>query len=348
MNKSSSIYFHDMNDLFIPFEVLKEKLRAILSAKGFHQEKAERCAHLFVKADLDGVRSHGINRFFLFMEFIQKGYVKPENEPVLESKIGMFERWNGQFGPGNLNAEFAMDRAIQLSAEFGIGCVALQFTNHWMRGGNFGWQAVEAGVIGICFTNTKPNMPAWGGSEPKLGNNPLVVGIPRKNGPVVLDMAMSQFAYGKMALHSEKGEEMPYEAGFDPEGNLTKSPEIVLKNELALPMGLWKGAGLSLVLDMLTSLLSGGNSTNQVDQNGNEFGLSQVFLCFDPKKLELTEWMEMKADSIISDLKSSSVFEGKSVRYPGESTMQIRTKNLKEGVPVSEKLWARILTELEK
>jgi 3-dehydro-L-gulonate 2-dehydrogenase len=95
-------------------------------------------------------------------------------------------------------------------------------------------------------------------------------------------------------------------------------------------------------------MLSGGNSTHQVDQKGDEFGLSQVFLCFDPKKLELMEWMEWKADSIIFDFKNSSVFEGKSVRFPGESTLQIRTKNLKEGVPVSEKLWARILTEFEK
>lgn len=337
-----------MSDISVPFEVLKEKLSGILLAKGFQKEKAKRCAQLFAKADLDGVRSHGVNRFFQFLDFIQKGFVKPENEPVLESQIGMFERWNGRFGPGNLNAEFAMDRAIQLSFEFGIGCVALQFTNHWMRGGNFGWQAADAGVIGICFTNTKPNMPAWGGSEPKLGNNPLVIGIPRKNGPVVLDMAMSQFAYGKMTLHAEKGEQMPYEAGFDKNGALTKSPEIILKNQLALPAGLWKGAGLSLILDMLASLLSGGNSTNQVDESGDEFGLSQVFLCFDPRKLQLTDWMELKADAIISDLKNSSVFEGKSVRYPGESTLQIRTQNLKEGVPVSEKLWARILTELEK
>lgn len=348
MDKSSSFHSQNMSDISIPFEVLKEKLTVILSAKGFQKERAQRCALLFAKADLDGVRSHGINRFFLFLEFIEKGYVKPENEPVLESNIGMFERWNGQFGVGNLNAEFAMDRAIQLAAEFGIGCVALQFTNHWMRGGNFGWQAAEAGVIGICFTNTKPNMPAWGGSEPKLGNNPLVVGIPRKNGPVVLDMAMSQYAYGKMNLHAEKSEEMPFDAGFDQYGALTKSPEIILKNQLALPVGLWKGAGLSLILDMLASMLSGGNSTYQIDQNGDEYGLSQVFLCFDPKKLELSEWMEEKVDLIISDLKASLVFEGKSVRYPGENTMQIRTKNLKEGVPVSEILWARILTELEK
>ncbi len=348
MGESSSFYYPDMNDISIPFEVLKEKLTGILLENGFQKEKAERCAQLFAKADLDGVRSHGVNRFFLFLDFIQKGYVKPEKEPVLESKIGMFERWNGQFGPGNLNAEFAMDRAIQLSAEFGIGCVALQFTNHWMRGGNFGWQATDAGVIGICFTNTIPNMPAWGGSEPKLGNNPLVIGIPRKSGPIVLDMAMSQFAYGKMTLHAEKDEQMPYDAGFDQNGELTRSPKIVLKNHLALPMGLWKGAGLSLILDMLASLLSGGNSTHQVDQHGDEFGLSQVFLCFDPKKLELMDWMELKADSIVSDLKNSSVFEGKSVRYPGESILQIRTKNLKAGVPVSENLWNKILTEFKK
>ena len=231
-----------MVDLLIPFEKVSNTLREILLNYGFSQERAERCASLFAKADLDGVRSHGVNRFFLFLDFIKKGLVNPEKEPVALSQLAMFERWDGQQGVGNLNADFAMNRAIQLSKEFGISCVTLQNTNHWMRGGNFGWQAVEAGCIGICFTNTNPNMPAWGGREPKVGNNPLVIAVPRKSGPVVLDMAFTQFAYGKLSISKAKGEQMSYEAGFDDEGNLTKDPGTVINNHLGLPIGLWKGS----------------------------------------------------------------------------------------------------------
>ncbi|UZD24516.1 3-dehydro-L-gulonate 2-dehydrogenase [Algoriphagus halophytocola] len=336
-----------MNDLKIPFEELKATLFRVLLKYGFTEERARQCAALFAKTDLDGVRSHGVNRFPLFLEFIKRGHVKPEKTPSIQSKISMFERWDGNYGPGNLNAKFAMERAISLAGEFGIGCVSLAHTNHWMRGGNFGWQAVEAGCIGVCFTNTKANMPAWGGSEPKLGNNPLVIGIPRAEYPVVLDMAMSLFAYGKMALYKNKGQDLPFEGGFDSAGSLTKNPSEIIENELALPMGLWKGAGFSLVLDMLAAILSGGDATHEVDKSGDEFGLSQVFLCFDPSKLELNEWMEAKAEEIINDLKSSSVFEGKEVRYPGEGVLRTRRINTEHGIPVDAEIWDKINKELE-
>lgn len=336
-----------MNDVLIPFDELVARLKRILKLFGFEESRAMHCATLFAKADLDGVRSHGVNRFPLFLEFIEKGYVKPHSVPVLLSEIGPFERWDGNLGPGNLNAHFAMERAIQLAKQSGIGCVALANTNHWMRGGNFGWQAVEAGCIGICFTNTKPNMPTWGGSEPILGNNPLVIGIPAKSSPIVLDMAMSQFAYGKMSLYVQKDQDLPFVGGFDEEGKLTKDPKVIIQNQLALPMGLWKGAGLALVLDILASILSGGNSTHEVDHNGDEYALSQVFLCFDPVKLELMEWMGEKTDMILANLKNSGVFDGEEVRFPGEKVAETRRRNLENGIPINVNTWNTLLKKLE-
>ncbi|WP_296700309.1 3-dehydro-L-gulonate 2-dehydrogenase [Algoriphagus sp.] len=336
-----------MSDILIPFSEIHQNLAAILKTYGFSSDRADVCAKLFAKADLDGVRSHGVNKFLKFLEFIRKGNVKPNNEPILESSLGVFERWDGLLGVGNLNAEFAMSRAIKISEQFGIGCVALKNTNHWMRAGNFGWQAVDSGKIGICFTNTKPNMPAWGGSEPTLGNNPLVIAIPRKNGPVVLDMAMSQFAYGKLENYVRSNKKAPFPAGFDEEGNLTKDPEPILKNEMALPAGMWKGAGLSLVLNMLAATLSGGDSTHQVNTSGSEIGVSQVFLCFDPVKLGMESWFDQKCDDIIENLKNSKVFEGQKVLYPGENILNTRSKNRIQGVPVDKKVWGKILKELE-
>ena len=337
-----------MSDKLLSFSQLTSMLESILLKYGFESEKAKKCAQLFAKTDLDGVRSHGVNRFPLFLDFIRQGFVNPSAEPLQESSLGVFERWDGQLGPGNLNAAFAMQRAIANSEIFGIGCVALKKTNHWMRGGNFGWQAVDSGKIGICFTNTKPNMPAWGGSEPKLGNNPLIIAIPRKNGPVILDMAMSQFAYGKLANYARAGKNAPYVAGFDESGNLTSEPEPILKNDMALPAGMWKGAGLSLVLDMLAAVLSGGDSTHEVDRSGAEIGLSQVFISLDPAKLELVDWLDQKCDAIIKDLKSSEVFEGQQVLYPGENVLKTRQENLEKGIPVDEEIWNQILKELEK
>ncbi|AGA79329.1 3-dehydro-L-gulonate 2-dehydrogenase [Echinicola vietnamensis] len=327
----------------VDFSEIQATLKQVLLHHQFTDEKAALSAYLFAKASLDGVPSHGLNRFLDYLRYVDLGWIIPTADPEVVAKFGSFERWNGHSGPGNLNAHAAMDAAISMAKSTGFGVVALQHTNHWMRAGNYGWQAVEAGCIGICFTNTKPNMPGWGGSEPKLGNNPLVVAIPRQNGPIVLDMAMSQFAYGKMAIHAKAGKEMPYDAGFDEAGNLSRSPSAIIEKEMALPIGLWKGAGLSLVLDMLAMVLSGGDATHEVGTHEGERGLSQVFLALDPKGFGLEEWMEERLDKVIQDLKKSGVFqEGDSLRYPGEQTLNTRDYNTRNGVPVDEDIWRDI------
>ncbi|RZS97666.1 3-dehydro-L-gulonate 2-dehydrogenase [Cecembia calidifontis] len=334
-------------EIRVPYETVKSTLLRILEKYDFPNEKALLCSELFVRASLDGISSHGLDRFPVFLNMVRKGCVVPSADPEFVFRYGVFERWNGKLGPGPSNAHFAMQRAIDLAQELGVGIVALQHTNHWMRAGNYGLQAADAGCIGICFTNTKPNMPAWGGSEPKLGNNPLVVAIPRKKGIVLLDMAMSQFSYGRMNIFLRKGEQLPFDAGFDQTGKLSKDPAEIIENELALPVGLWKGAGLSLVLDMLASMLSGGNATHEVGKSGTEFGLSQVFFCLHPQKLGMEDWADSKLDLIIRDFKSSRVFEGKEIRYPGEKISSIREQNLVLGVPVDEDLWKKIIKELE-
>ena len=109
----------------------------------------------------------------------------------------------------------AMAAAIGLSRAHGIGCVALANTNHWMRGGTYGWQAADAGCVAICWTNTLPNLPPWGADMPRIGNNPLVIAVPRAAGHVVFDIAMSQFSYGALESYRKRGELLPVDGGFD-------------------------------------------------------------------------------------------------------------------------------------
>ena len=126
--------------------------------------------------------SHGLNRFPRYITYIQKGYIDVHAEPVITSGTGIMEQYDGQLGPGNLNAWQCMDRCISLAKSNGMGLVALRNTNHWMRGGAYGWQAADQGMMGICFTNTQPNMPPWGAKAPTLGNNPLIIALPSKGG----------------------------------------------------------------------------------------------------------------------------------------------------------------------
>jgi 3-dehydro-L-gulonate 2-dehydrogenase len=328
----------------VPYSRLRSVFASVLVSRGFEATKADQCAGLFADASLDGVASHGLNRFPEFIRLVEAGIVNPKATPSLDFSLPIFERWNGNLGAGPLNASFAMERAIGMAKDQGIGAVALHRTNHWKRGGNFGWQAGREGCVAICFTNTLPNMPAWGASEPKLGNNPLVIAIPKKPEPLVLDMAMTQFAYGKMQAFLRQGKDMPFAAGFTQEGELTKDPEPILAQNLAMPMGMWKGAGLAMMLDLMASLLSGGLATHDIGQLEEEHAISQFFLCLYPPKLGIEAGeIEEKVTAWVKDLKSGATFSGEPSLYPGEHSLANRKENLKNGVPVEETIWKQVL-----
>ncbi|MDF3076776.1 MAG: dlgD [Sphingobacteriaceae bacterium] len=196
-------------------------------------------------------------------------------------------------------------------------------------------------MIGICFTNTIANVPPWGGIEPRLGNNPLVIAVPREVGNVVLDMAMSQYSYGKLHEYKAKGKELLFDGGFDVKGNLTKAPADIIESQRALPIGFWKGSGLSLMLDLLATLLSGGQSTAKITQaNERETGVSQVFICFYQDDKSTTERL---VQEILEYTKSSRAENGNNISYPGENTLKTRLDNSRNGIPVDEEIWERVL-----
>jgi len=275
------------------------------------------------------VPSHGLNLFPRLIAMIRAGVVDVHARPLRVSAVGALERWDGQRGIGNLNAHASMDAAIALARVHGIGCVALANTNHWMRGGAYGWQAAEAGVIGLCWTNTLPNLPPWGATVPRVGNNPLVIAIPRpgRDGAhVVLDMAMSQFSYGALASYRRRGEPLPVPGGYDAAGELTTDPAAIEASHRPLPIGFWKGSGLALMLDMMAALLSGGRATHQIPAHPEqETGLSQVFMALDLSLLEAPATTPGTVDAILEDLQT---------RYPGERTLETRRQNLEQGIPV--------------
>lgn len=324
--------------LRIPYPELAATLSRALLKLGFEQERARLCARLFADTTRDGVYSHGLNRFPRFVAMIRNGSIDIHARPEPVMTHGVLERWDGRGGPGNLNAYACMDRAMAVARERGVGCVALANTNHWMRGGSYGWQAAEAGVVGICWTNTLPNLPPWGATDPLVGNNPLVIAVPRPNGHVVLDMAMSQFSYGALASYRLRGEQLPVEGGFDREGRLTRDPAAIEASQRPLPIGYWKGSGLSLVLDMMAAMLSGGRATHQIATDPErETALSQVFLAVDPSSLGPAETQAEIADRIIASLQPPA--RGEWIRYPGERTLKIRAENLALGVPVEPDVW---------
>jgi 3-dehydro-L-gulonate 2-dehydrogenase len=328
----------------VPAAGMLQLFNAILLKQGFTAEKAMQCAEVFTNNSIDGVYTHGVNRFPRFIEYIQKGHIDVKAEPSLKHQWGGVQQWNGNLGPGPLNAIHATSNAMQLAQQHGIGCVALSNTNHWMRGGTYGWQAAKAGFVFIGWTNTTGLMPTWGAVDNKLGNNPLVIALPYKQEAIVLDMAMSQYSFGALELAAMKNEQLPVYGGFDRNGKLTTDPGAIRKSRRPLPIGYWKGAGLSLLLDILAAVLSGGLSVHEISQQPTEMAVSQVFIAIDVKKLGNHSAVTQVVNNIITDYHQSKPEDGQHISFPGERVMKTRQRNLANGIPVVKEVWENILS----
>lgn len=324
-------------------DMVKEFVR-VLNKYGITGEDAELSAKLYADASRDGVHTHGLQRFPKFINSIKNGSVDVTKRAIRVESYGALERWDGQKGPGNLNAYKCMDRAIELAKENTVGIVGLRNTNHWMRPGNYGIQATEKDCIAILWTNTVPNMPAWGGKDAKVGNNPVVLAVPHKGEPVLLDVAMSMFSYGKLEKLKREGKETPVDGGYNKEGKVTRNPAEILETHQVFPIGYWKGSGLSLLLDLIASAVAGGNTSRLVGTLPTETELSQFFMAIDLSKFPDRERIDQEIENTLEDLRASIPMDAKHpVHAPGDGTRKVREESMKEGVFVDDILWKTVL-----
>ncbi len=322
---------------------MEAEFRRILMRHAFTEQRAGLCAAIFTENSIDGVYTHGVNRFPKFVEYVEEKYILIDEGITHVSGFGNVEQWNGNLGPGPVNALDATYRVMEISQKHGMGCVALGNTNHWMRGGYYGWKAAKAGFIFIGWSNTIANMPAWGATDSKLGNNPMVIAVPYNNEAIVLDMAMSQYSYGALELHQLRDQQLAVNGGYNNQGNLTTDPGEILESRRVLPVGYWKGAGLSLLLDIVGTVLTAGNSTHDITRNGPESAVSQVFIAIDLSKLKNFPGIALVINQIIDDYHQSvpEYYDNK-ISYPGERVLLTRKENQEKGIPVSRAVWEQI------
>lgn len=328
----------------IPYEQTVALLKKTLMSRNTDADKAELVAREMARNALEGTYSHGINRFARLINNIDDGIVKVDQMPTIISGFGAIENYDGNLGLGVVNATFCMDRAMALAREHGIGLVAIRNTNHWQRAATYALQACAGGMASICFSNTMPNMPAWGAVDPRLGNNPLTMGFPRQGGDVIIDMAMSQFSYGAMEVAKLEGRQMPAPAGFDAHGSLTLDPAQVIATMRVVPTGYWKGAALSFLLDVFAASLYLGRTVSAVGGlAGDEHGISQVFIAIDYQRVAPADLTQAILDDAIRDvLASKPDGSGTRIAYPGQRRMKVREDNLRHGIPVDDEVWERI------
>lgn len=331
----------------ITYETMTGTFFGVLKKYGFSESDAGKLAEIFTDNTFDGVFSHGVKRFPGFIKYIELGLIKPDAKAKRLRRKGNIEQWDGALSAGPLNALHCMDRAVKLAQKKGFSCVGLQNTNHWMRAATYGLYAASRGMMSISMTNTKANMPVWGGTEHRIGNNPFVLAVPHEGGTIILDTAVSQYSYGKLGLYAEEKRDLPYPGGFDVNGELTVKPAEIEESGRMLPIGYWKGSGLSLMLDLFVSMLSDGRSTLEIEKLGGgerEYGISQTFMCFNPAFFGNRERQARRIADTLAFIKSSALAEGfQAINYPGERSARSRRDNFAKGVEVGAALWESIL-----
>ena len=173
----------------------------------------------------------------------------------------------------------------------------------------------KKGFVFIGITNTIGVMPAWGAIDSRLGNNPFVMALPYRDEAIVLDMAMSQYSFGAMELSVLKGEKMAVQGGYNKDGELTNDPAEILASRRALPIGYWKGAGMSFLLDVLTTVLSGGLAGYQITRSGIETDISQLFIAIDLSKLSNHSLITKTIEGIVEDYHQSVTADPSKKRF---------------------------------
>lgn len=329
----------------VSFNEMKSTVKQAFLNVGLSEKQADICAQIHTETSCDGIFSHGLNRVARFVDYVNKGWVDIQAKPELIKSLASMEIYDGCRGIGITNALFATERAMALAKENGVGIVGMRNTTHWMRGGTYGWKAAQQGYAAMCWTNTESCMPAWGAKNTRLGNNPFVMAVPMEEGAMVLDMAMSQYAYGKLQVTRLKGEKLPFPGGYDKEGNLTDEPGPIEESMRILPTGYWKGSGMAILLDAMAAFLTAGSPTNEIDkvEQGSCTGASQVYMVFDPAHFGGAEWSETMAKSVADYVKTSTPAEGcHEVFYPGEMEMRNRANFMRAGIPVDDGVWAEV------
>ena len=331
----------------LSFDEIQSEIKRAFMKHGMEESKADFCARIHTESTNDGIYSHGVNRVARFADYLDKGWVDPDAEPTLEKDLGAVRVYNGNLGPGILNAFYCADRAMEMADRYGIGMVGIRNTTHWMRGGTYGLYAAGKGYAAIMWTNTEACMPPWGAKECRLGNNPFVMAVPGPEGapPLMMDMAISQYSYGKLQVTRLAGKKLPFPGGFDKDGNLTDDPGLIEESRRILPIGYWKGSAFSFMLDVLGSVLSDGVGAADLNaaEKGSCGGCSQVMIVIDHKRITDGEKINDTLRRAIEYVKGAEpAGQSGGVRVPGEGSLRFHRDHEANGIFVDDDVWAAI------
>jgi LDH2 family malate/lactate/ureidoglycolate dehydrogenase len=325
----------------IAYDVLHGRVRGIFAGLGLSPAHAARVAECLIDADMRGVSTHGISRIPIYAKRLREGIVNPRPKLELESPTPVVARLDGDNGMGYVVGTEAMAAAIERAKTYGIGLVFARHSNHFGMATAYLLQAVEAGLAAMVLTNASRTMPVWGGKTPFLGTSPLGLAAPAgAEPPLLLDMATSVAARGKIRRAIQRGEAIPEGWALDEHGRPTTDAEAAYRG-VVLPLGGPKGSGLSLMMEAMAGVMAGAAFGGRVRDQYSDFSAPQnvghLFLAFRPDLFLSAGQYQADMDDLVQRAKASPLADGfDEILMPGERESRRVAEQRRQGVVVSQ------------
>jgi LDH2 family malate/lactate/ureidoglycolate dehydrogenase len=341
-----------MEDVVFKFEELRNFVHQVWIKSGFSEDDAALATSNLLEADLRGIDSHGVARLQGYLNLIQVGRINPTPNITIEAEALATATLDADAAVGLVSGSIATDMAIEKAKKCGIGMVVVNHSNHFGIAYSHLKKALSQGFIGISFTNASAFVAPAGGIERMLGTNPMCYAFPSPDGRhVVVDLATSAAANGKLEIAERKGKPIPKGWVMDAEGNSSTDPSILKKGGMMLPLGSFeelgvhKGFGLSAVVDLFSGVLSGANfgpwvppfpAFAPLPEETVGKGIGHCFWIINPEAFRTRSSYDQAILTWIHRFKSSiPAVENIPVIIPGEPEMAYFSERMEKGIPLN-------------
>ncbi|OQB46905.1 MAG: putative oxidoreductase YjmC [Firmicutes bacterium ADurb.Bin153] len=335
--------------VYITARKLMDTASGILRGFGFNDEDARIAAKVLVDTDARGVSSHGVVALPNYMQQVKKGGIDPKAKIKVISENGSVCLMDGCNALGQLSGVKATMRAIELAQKFGSSVVSVKNGSHYGAGAYYAMMCAENDMIGIAISNSTPVIGVPGSKGPAIGNNPISIAAPTAGGPpIVLDMALSIVAVGKMMNMYKEGKEIPDGWVFDSEGMPSKDPNDLDNGGSASAFGGYKGYGIAVMAEILSSILPGAGVTEQLMDwilyPEKPSRLGYFIMAIDISKVRDAREFKKDVNSFVDGLHNRPKAAGTDrLLVPGEIENDTMRKSEQEGIWIPDHAFTRLV-----
>jgi L-2-hydroxycarboxylate dehydrogenase (NAD+) len=337
------------NTFNVSAESLETFVTQVFRKAGCNESSATDMAQCLVQTNLWGIDSHGVLRVSKYLDRIRSGSMNGAPELKTLKSDAALEVLDADNGSGYVAGKAAMTRAMQIAEQQNIAAVGIINSNHCGATSLYARMALERDMIGIAMSNVAPNMVMTGGSRPITGNNPIAVAVPTFGDfPFVLDISLSAVAGGKLLMAAKNGEQIPFGWATDSNGQPTTDPQVGF-NGFLLPLGGHKGFGLSLLVDILCGVITGGSFQDQLKSMyrypNDPSNTAHLMIVINPLALISKQQMKERMSDFIRTIKESPMWDPDSeMLLPGEIEYRKEQERRRDGIPIPAALYDELVT----